>query len=161
MLRFAIGSVVAAGFSIGMFALGVAINDRAPPLRIDSAIAVDKSVPQGGSIGVEFKVYRERRCKGFAQRWLYDAAGTKHSIPQFTAGNPMPPLGPDVYKRTITIPDIAAIGPAYYQVEFDYYCNLFHWLRFPIHITSPKVDFDITPNAGLVPFGAPPAATDG
>lgn len=152
IVRYFVLAVCVAVFSVGCFALGVSINDREPPIRIDSATALSQKIPQGGTLGIALEVYRTRLCTGEAKRWLYDAAGVKHSIPQFTAGEAPTKVGPDTYTRTITIPDAAAIGPAYYQVEFDYYCNPLHWLGYPIHVVAPPIRFEITPSTSLVPF---------
>ncbi|MBZ9678268.1 hypothetical protein [Mesorhizobium sp. ES1-1] len=148
-------AAIAAPFAILLAWFVTAVLDRDPPIIYDHVGAVKDHVPQGGSIEVEFTVFRLRICDAAVKRWLIDSAGAKHSIPSFTVG-PRPLAGLDTYRRSITIPDAAALGQASYQVELAYTCNIIHRLGWPITVASPPIRFTITPNEGLVPFPLPP-----
>lgn len=147
-----VGGIVYALALIGTAVIGVEIGDRNPPITYEAARALEKSVPQGGSIDIEYQVYRWRICKAVAKRLLIDSAGDVHNIAAYTVGL-SPFTGKETYRRTITIPDEAEIGPALYHVTIDYYCNPFHRLGFPITVDAPAISFDITKSLSLVPFG--------
>lgn len=149
-----IGLSLAALSIVGAGALGFMINDRTPPISYEGAGAMSPSVPAGGTIEVEFKVYRDRICQALAKRYLLDASGTKFAIPSYTVGLSTF-VGRETYRRKIEIPAAAAVGPAQYQVELEYYCNPIHRLGWPIMVNTPVVNFEITPSASLVPFGLP------
>lgn len=146
-----IGFLLAA---LGSIYLGSMVADRQSPIIYEGVRALSESVPQGGTIGVEFEVFRLRLCPGEAHRWLIDAKGAKHAIPSFTVG-PRPLPGYTTYRRTITIPDAAAVGQATYQVDLIYTCNFLHVLGWPIVVTSPPVRFEVTPQS-LLPLPPPP-----
>lgn len=162
----AVQGAILALAAFGATALGLYISDDSPPIRFLSARALDRSVPQGGTIDISFEVERDRHCASEAQRWLTDSTGTRHSIPSFTAGpadNTLS-LGRDTYRRSITIPNAAAKGPAFYQVTISYTCNVVQRIALmPIVVTSPRIWFEITEATSIVPFGLPlypPAAHD-
>ena len=133
---------------LGSFNLALWVSDREPPIEYEGVRALAQSVPQGGSIEVEFSVFRRRICPLVARRWLYDAAGDRHSVPQYTAGLRLL-AGRETYRRAITIPTAATPGPARYEVTLDYICNPLQQLIGPIQVTSPPIRFTITP--GNVP----------
>ncbi len=148
MNRKALGGAILALAFLGSFSIASQLFDREPPVRYERVRALSDTVPQGGTIEVEFSVFRLRLCEGTARRWLTDSTGTRHSIPQFTVG-PRPLAGLDTYRRTITIPEAAATGPASYQVEISYACNVVHRLGWPIEVQSPPIGFLITPRPAL------------
>ncbi len=39
------------------------VSDREPPIKYETATALATSVPQGGTIDVEFSVFRKRICR--------------------------------------------------------------------------------------------------
>lgn len=123
------------------------VIDRTPPIIYESAKALQATVPQGGSLDIEYKVFRTRICPAVAKRWLVDSVGERHSIPSYTVGLQFL-AGRETYQRSITIPDAAAIGPAFYEVDLDYSCTLVNRLGFPIHVVSPPITFIITPAEG-------------
>jgi hypothetical protein len=143
------GIVVTALAGIGAASLGLAIADREPPLLFDRAEALSDSVPQGGTIQLEFAVFRRRICDSDAMRTLTDSAHVEHAIPSFTKG-PRRLAGYDRYRRSITIPDAAATGLATYRVHVKYYCNPMHRLGWPIEVVSPPIRFRITPRPVLL-----------
>lgn len=134
---------------MGSFWLATMILDRDAPIHYKGASALSDSVPQGGSIDVEYSVFRSRVCAATALRYLTDAKGTKHAIPSWTVGL-SPDPGPETYRRTITIPQVAAIGPASYVVTISYYCNIVHRLGFPIVVATPPIAFGITPGPIMI-----------
>jgi len=157
-----VSALIAAPFAVLLAWLITSSIDRQAPIVYESVRATTASVWQGGSIEVEFSVFRLRICEGEAKRWLTDSEGVRHSIPQFTTG-PRPLAGLDTYRRTITIPEAAAVGPATYIVELSYACNLIHRLGWPILVTSPPIRFEITdrPLILLPPLLAMPPDNDG
>lgn len=154
-IRILAGATLCLAF-IGSFWIVSMLLDRDPPVKYDGARALASSVPQGGTLEVEFEVFRSRICASNTKRWLVDSMLEQHSIPQFTVGLRLL-AGRETYRRTITIPQNAAVGPARYYVTLDYFCNVFHQMGFPIRVTSPSINFDITPAVSLVPFGPPPS----
>lgn len=157
-----LAALLAAPFSILLFWLVTAAIDRQPPIIYDHVRALAADVPQGGTIEVEFSVFRLRICDVEARRWLYDASGRKHSIPSFTVG-PRQLAGLDTYRRLITIPEAAAVGQASYVVELAFACNLVHRLGWPIRVLSPPIRFEVTPRPliFLPPLLSQPPDSDG
>lgn len=142
---------------LGSVNLGLWVADREPPIEYEAATALATSVPQGGTIDVEFSVFRKRICPLVATRWLYDAVGERHSIPQYTTGLKLL-AGRETYRRSITVPTAATPGPARYEVTLDYICNpLQNWIG-PIHVVSPLIEFIVTPSDQS---NRPPALPDG
>lgn len=140
---------------LGSVNLGLWVADREPPIEYEAATALATSVPQGGTIDVEFSVFRKRICPLVAKRWLYDAVGERHSIPQYTTGLKLL-AGRETYRRSITVPTAATPGPARYEVTLDYICNpLQNWIG-PIQVVSPPIKFTITPSEPPQP--APPGS---
>lgn len=135
--------VIALAF-VGSFNIMSMALDREPPIEYEGAAALAPAVPQGGSIEVEFSVFRKRICPIATRRWLTDAGGVRHNIAQFTTG-PRLLAGRETYRRTITVPPAAALGPARYQVTLDYTCNPLQKLIGPIKVASPPVRFEIVP----------------
>ena len=138
-----IGALLVALAGIGSFNLGVMVVDRDPPITYEGARPLSPTVEQGGTIEVEYKVFRRRVCDADVRRWLYDAADERHSVPQFTTGLELL-AGRETYRRSITIPPAAAPGPAYYQVVLDYTCNPLQHVIGPMRVVSPAVRFLIT-----------------
>ncbi|CZT36235.1 hypothetical protein [Rhizobium sp. 9140] len=130
--------------AVTSFNMAVMVVDREPPITYQGAHALADQVDQGGTIEVEYKVFRSRICPVAAKRWLYDAAGQRHSVPQYTVGADVT-AGRETYRRTITIPPSAAIGPAWYEVVLDYTCNPLQRLIGGPQVTSPPVRFSIVP----------------
>lgn len=126
----------------GSFMLASMILDREAPIRYEGVRALTTVVRPGGSIDVEFKVFRTRVCQAFARRWVVDSAGERHAIPSYTVGVKQL-AGRETYRRSITVPDAASLGPAYYEVKIDFSCNVIHQLGFPIRVTSPPIEFTI------------------
>lgn len=143
---------------IGSFNLAVWVVDRDAPIRYEDARALSPSVTQGGTIEVQFTVFRGRICPVVTRRWLYDAAQERHSIPQFTTGLQLL-AGRETYRRSITIPTAAAVGAARYEVTLDYTCNPLQRLIGPIQVTSPPIRFNITP--AQQSSASPPVGIDG
>lgn len=142
---------IAAPFAVVLAYIVNGLIDRMPPITYENASTPSvSSVPQGGIIDIEFTVFRHRICPGEAKRWLTDSEGKKHSIPSFTVGPRVQLAGLDRYRRTITIPEAAALGPATYEVEIDYTCNVIHRLGWPIHVVSPPIRFEITPRPLII-----------
>lgn len=139
-----IGVVVFALAIVGSASLGIWVMDREPPIQYEEALALAPEVPQGGAIEIEFSVFRQRICPLTTKRWLYDASGQRHSIPQFTTGLRLL-AGRETYRRTITVPVAAALGPARYQVSLDYICNPLQRFIGPITVVSPPIKFNIVP----------------
>ncbi len=144
-----IGAAVLALAFLGSYSLASMLLDREPPIRYEDARAVSPAVEQGGTVDVQFTVFRSRICPVVTRRWLYDAADEKHSIPQFTVGLQML-AGRETYRRSITVPSTAAVGPARYVVNLEYTCNLLQNLVGPIKVTSPPIRFMVTPAASLL-----------
>lgn len=147
---------------IGSAAVAIMMTDRQPPIVYEQVQALADSVPQGGTIDVEFTVFRLRICDATARRFLTDAAGQRHAIPTFTVG-PRMLAGRDTYRRSITIPDATAVGVASYQVTIEYTCNVFHRLGWPIEVISPPIRFDVTPGPIIIlpPMPSQPQPGDG
>lgn len=145
--RFDWGSaLIASPFAIALAWMITSAIDRTPPIIYESARVLTDSVAQGGQIEVEFRVFRHRICDGEAKRWLTDAKGIKHSIPSFTVGPRAQLAGLDTYRRTITIPEAAALGQAKYEVDIEFVCNTFQRVfGWPIFLKSPPIRFEVTP----------------
>ncbi len=130
---------------LGSLNLSLWVADSEPPIEYEAATALAKSVPQGGTVDVEFSVFRRRICPLVAKRWLYDAADERHSIPQYPTRLKLF-AGRETYPRSITVPTAATPGPARYEVTLDYICNaLQKWIG-PIQVVSPPILFTITPS---------------
>ncbi|TCP87283.1 hypothetical protein C8J31_105145 [Rhizobium sp. PP-CC-2G-626] len=140
---FAMGAI-AAIVSVSSFNMAVMVVDREAPISYQGAHAVTPTVKRGGTIEVEYKVVRTRICPVVAKRWLYDSAGQRHSVPQYTVGADLT-AGRETYRRSITIPSSAALGPARYEVVLDYTCNPLQNLLGPTTVVSPPVNFVIVP----------------
>lgn len=154
-------AIIAAPFAILIAWLVTSAIDREPPIIYERVGALSSSIPQGGTIQVQFSVFRLRLCEVETRRWLIDSKGTKHSIPSFTVG-PRLLAGLDTYTRSITIPEAASVGQATYQVDLSFYCNPIHRLGWPIEIHSPPIRFEITPRPIIIlPPLIPPPDTDG
>lgn len=139
-----VGVVVFAFAGLGSINLGIWVADREPPIIYEDAKALSPTVKQGGAIEVEFSVFRSRICPLVAKRWLVDSVKKRHSIPQFTTGLKLL-AGRETYRRSITIPLAAAVGPATYTVTLDYTCNPLQRLFRPITVVSRPVSFQIEP----------------
>lgn len=140
---------IAAGFALllaffGSYTLVSMAIDRDPPIIYEGAKALEAEAKSGGTLDVEFKVFRTRICSAVTRRWLVDSEGTRHAIPSYTVGIKLL-AGRETYQRSITVPDAAALGPAWYEVSLTYYCNVFHRLTWPIVVTSPPIQFVIVP----------------
>lgn len=151
-----IAALVAMPFAVVLAWLVSASLDRQAPIVYESVSAGSASVPQGGILDVRFTVFRLRICDAIAKRFLTDAQGEVHAIPSYTVG-PRPLAGLDEYRRTITIPAAAAVGPAFYQVELAYTCNVLHRLGWPILVKSPPIRFEVTPGPVII---LPPLLTE-
>ncbi len=158
-----ISAAIASPFAVLLAWIVTAAIDRTPPITYESAEAKAASVTQGGTIEVEFTVFRTRICDATVKRWLTDKDGARHSIPSYTVGPRVQLAGLDTYRRTITIPEAAAVGQASYQVDLFYECNLIHRLGWPIEVRSPEIRFDVTPRPIIIlpPLLQTTPATDG
>ena len=141
-MRKAIAIVVLIFAVVGSFSFTSMVLDRTPPITYEGARALQASVRRGEAIDVEFKVFRTRICPIVAKRWLIDAEGVKHSIPSYTVGLQLL-AGRETYQRSITIPQSAALGHAWYEVSLSYYCNFLHKIGWPITVTSPPIEFTV------------------
>jgi hypothetical protein len=139
-----IGIGVFALAGLGSVNLGIWVVDREPPIIYEDAKALAASVEQGGTIEIEFSVFRTRICPLITKRWLTDSAKERHSIPQFTTGLRLL-AGRETYRRSITVPPAAAPGPAQYSVTLEYVCNPLQKIFGPIVVTSPPVRFKVLP----------------
>ncbi|MDA5627760.1 MULTISPECIES: hypothetical protein [Agrobacterium] len=148
-----IGIGVFALAGVGSVNLGIWVADRDPPIIYEDAKALSPSVEQGGTIEIEFSVFRTRICPLIAKRWLTDSAKERHNIPQFTTGLRLL-AGRETYRRSITVPQAAAAGPAEYRVTLEYVCNPLQKFLGPIVVTSPPVRFTVLPGRFVV---SPPA----
>ncbi|WP_421359964.1 hypothetical protein [Agrobacterium rosae] len=150
----------ALGFALailGSVNLGVWVVDREPPIIYEEAKALSPTVEQGGTLEIEFSVFRTRICPLVTKRWLQDSANERHSIPQFTTGLKLL-AGRETYRRTITVPPAAAPGPAEYSVTLEYICNPLQNFIGPIRVTSPAIKFSIVPSRTIM---LPAASADG
>jgi hypothetical protein len=144
-----LGVFIFAFAGLGTVNLAIWIVDRDPPIIYEDARALSDTVVQGGTIEVEFSVFRTRICPLVTKRWLYDAANDRHSIPQFTTGLRLL-AGRETYRRLITIPPAAVPGPARYSVTLDYICNPLQNFFKPIRVESPPIKFNILPSTMMV-----------
>jgi hypothetical protein len=140
-----VGAAIFALAGLGSVNLGIWVADREPPIIYEDAKALSPTVEQGGTIDIEFSVFRTRICPLVTKRWLQDAANERHSIPQFTTGLRLL-AGRETYRRSITVPPAAAPGPAQYSVTLDYICNPLQNFIGPIRVTSPAIRFTILPS---------------
>lgn len=140
-----IGAALSLAF-FGSYTLVSMVLDREPPIIYEGARSLSVDVRRGDNLDVEFRVFRTRICSAVTKRWLVDAVGVRHAIPSYTVGVQLL-AGRETYQRSITIPDAAAVGPAWYEVSLTYYCNVFHRIGWPIEVTSPPVPFVIAPKA--------------
>lgn len=130
--------------ALGTINLAIWVADREPPIIYEEAKALSPEVEQGGTIEIEFSVFRTRICPLITKRWLVDAEDERHSIPQFTAGLRLL-AGRETYRRSITVPLAAAPGPAEYSVTLEYVCNPLQKFFGPIVVNSPPIRFKVTP----------------
>ncbi|MBN9046224.1 MAG: hypothetical protein J0H18_11230 [Rhizobiales bacterium] len=126
----------------GAASMGLAIGDRQPPVRFDGVRVLTTHVAPGQDLEIEYSLHRYRFCDVTGRRWLTDASGTTFAISTYTRGD-APDLGPESYRRAITVPESAVPGPATYFIELAYTCNLIHRLGWPIRVSSPPAHFDI------------------
>lgn len=123
-----------------------AVLDREPPIDYIDARAEAPSAPAGGTIDIHFDVYRYRICPVIkTARLLTDAQNVQHAVSNYTVSSNTRP-GRESYDRTITIPEAAAVGLAFYQIRITYACNYIHNLGWPIEVVSPQVFFRVTPS---------------
>lgn len=141
-----VGALLAALAAFGSVNLAIMFIDRDPPIGYEAARATTPTVEQGGTIEVEYKVFRRRICPVIVKRWLYDAAAERHSVPQYTVGLEQL-AGRETYRRLVTIPPAAAVGQARYQVVLEYTCNPLQKMLGPTRVTSPPIEFLIVPSA--------------
>lgn len=134
---------------VGSFNLVSMGLDRESPIFYEGAKAVTSDAQRGGSIDVEFKVFRKRICDQTVRRYLTDSQGIRHAIPSYTVGLQML-AGRETYQRSITIPTAASVGPATYEVVIDYSCNVLQSVFGNIRVTSPPIAFNILPESGLL-----------
>lgn len=147
-----LSAAIASPFAVILAYLVTAALDRSPPVIYEDARPLSDSVPQGGTIEVQFTVFRLRTgCDTDVKRWLTDAQGVRHSIPSFTVGPRVQLAGLDTYRRSITLPAAVAAGQAEYEVDLTYQCNLLHHLGWPIRIRSPSIRFQVTPSEIILP----------
>lgn len=139
-----VGACIFALAGVGSVNLGIWVADREPPIIYEDAKALAPTVEQGGTIEIEFSVFRTRICPLITKRWLTDSAKERHSIPQFTTGLRLL-AGRETYRRSITVPVAAAPGPAEYRVTLEYVCNPLQNFMGPIVVTSPPVRFKVLP----------------
>jgi len=144
-----VGIGVFALAGLGSVNLGIWVADREPPIIYEDAKALSSTVEQGGTIEIEFSVFRTRICPLITKRWLTDSAKERHSIPQYTTGLRLL-AGRETYRRSITVPVAAAPGPAEYRVTLEYVCNPLQNFMGPIVVTSPPIKFKVLP-ARLIP----------
>lgn len=138
-----VGALVLILAAIGSFNMAAWVSDRNPPITYLGVRPLAPVVAQGGTITVEFDVFRYRICQTEVRRWLYDSAMNRHAIPSWTTGLERL-AGREVYRRKITIPDAALPGPAQYQVVLEYTCNpLQRILSLPVTVHSPAIRFEI------------------
>ena len=137
-----VGICIFALAGLGSINLGIWVVDREPPIIYEDAKALSPTVEQGGTIEIEFSVFRTRICPLIAKRWLIDSTKERHSIPQFTTGLRLL-AGRETYRRSITVPVAAAPGPAEYRVTLEYVCNPLQKFMGPIVVASPPVKFDV------------------
>lgn len=152
-----VGVTIFAMAAVGVSAIGFAIGDRSEPIAFEDARALESSVPQGGTLWIEFDVYRTRICTAISRRFLVDSQGQMHNVAVYTIGQARK-LGSDTYKRSIDIPQSAALGPATYRITIDFYCNLIQRFGWPVTMESPPIKFEITPATCVVPFQVPDPA---
>lgn len=143
----AVGVLMAAFY--GSYTFVSLLIDREPPIFYEGAKAVTADAQRGGSIDVEFKVFRKRICEQTVRRYLTDSQGIRHAIPSYTVGLQML-AGRETYQRSITIPTAASVGPATYEVVIDYACNPLQAIFGTIRVTSPPIAFNILPESGLL-----------
>lgn len=139
-----IAGATAAIVAVSSFNMAVMVVDREPPITYQAARAIDTEAKPGGTIEVEYKVIRNRICPVLAKRWIHDSVGQKHSVPQYTVGADLT-AGRETYRRSITVPTSAALGPARYEVVLEYTCNPLQKLLGPTTVVSPPVRFVIVP----------------
>lgn len=120
--------------------------DRAPPFVYREALAVERTVPAGGSIDIRFDVERFRICQVLnVYRYVTDRDGIDHAVVTYTVASNTRP-GRETYDRTITIPEVVPPGPASYRIRLKYACNFIHHLGWPIEVESPRAEFEVTPS---------------
>ncbi|MCL6653464.1 hypothetical protein A6R70_14320 [Agrobacterium rubi] len=147
-----VGAGIFALAGLGTVNVAIWVADREPPIIYEDAKALAPTVEQGGTIEIEFSVFRTRICPLITKRWLTDSAKERHSIPQFTTGLRLL-AGRETYRRSITVPVAAAPGPAEYRVTLEYRCNPLQGFLGPIVVTSPPIRFSVLP-ARLIPVPA-------
>lgn len=139
-----VGAGIFALAGLGTINVAIWVADREPPIIYEDAKALAPTVEQGGTIEIEFSVFRTRICPLITKRWLTDSAKERHSIPQFTTGLRLL-AGRETYRRSITVPVAAAPGPAEYRVTLEYVCNPLQNFLGPIVVTSPPIRFSVLP----------------
>jgi hypothetical protein len=142
-MRTVLAVVVCIMASFGSFSFTMMAIDRTPPITYEGARAIQPTVKRGGNLDVEFQVFRTRICPTVAKRWVIDAEGIKHAIPSYTVGMKLL-AGRETYQRSITVPENAAIGRAWYEVTLNYYCNFLHKVGWPIVVNSPPIEFTVS-----------------
>lgn len=117
------------------------VADRNVPVDVMSAEATTPFVAPGGTLRVGYTVYRRKQCDVFIDRFIIDAAGTRHTLPDSEIKRGLP-LGPDRYGVLADVPEKAVLGPATYMTITSYVCNVFQLLS-AIPGGTQKVDFTI------------------
>lgn len=124
--------------------------DREPPYSEHAGKTIPHEVKAGDQITVEWQMRVNRVCPGYIAReivdsqnvlWNYDVQPSIRREQQFdVAGAPRLTR----LRRSFTIPEQAAPGPARYRSLSCYICNPIQQL-WPVCIRTPDVNFTILP----------------
>lgn len=114
--------------------------DRTPPVVLKSVEVAEIGVSPGETLHVRYSVHRNRDCAFKADRWLFDSAGNRFTLPDVEQEGSPGPMGGDTYSVPIQVPFGMREGVASYRIVGSYRCNYLHrW--WPIPERPPDVKF--------------------
>lgn len=130
-------------------------TDRQPPSSFTSVQAMQRTVPAGGTLLVEFKIERLRDCAVDVDKSIFDGAGLEHRF----AVDVRPgtgPVGTETWVVPMVVPASARVGEAHARFTIAWYCNeLQRVLKWPIRPYPPVGDilFQIVPPTNVTQQG--------
>lgn len=120
--------------------LGAWIADRDPPTSIYSSDVLTPAVERGGTLRIQYSIYRRRGCSTLVERVLYDSERVRHVLPPIEFRGAPGPSGYDKYTTTVTVPVEVALGQANFRAITTYRCNPVHDM-WPITVVTTDADF--------------------
>lgn len=125
-----------------------------PPVDVLGTRVIDSNAHPGGTVELEYTVFRHKLCQTNIQRFLYAGEERQRIILEqvsLVGGGVL--NRPDTYRKTITIPSNAPLGPATLVTLVSHACN-------PIQFFWPTVSLVQDVPITITPASHPPFDRD-